>query len=93
MKHTFVGVTVIGLLLLLAYQTPSKPDRTIKVSIVSLEDIEDGNGLRHITVRMPDGDEVLIETLVPFFYKEGYEAKLAVYERFLFPDIHDLVAN
>ena len=87
-----IGV-ILGVTLVWAYQVPTYPAQQLTVTIISLEDAPEGKGWRRITVRMPDGEESVILTLTPFFYKPGYEATLGVYERFLFPDVYDFVAN
>ena len=72
---------------------PEKHIGVIQVEVLALEDVVGGQGLRRIKVRMPDGKIVWIETLVPFFYKEGYSANLAVSRSFFGEETYDFVAN
>ncbi len=68
---------------------PDVPARVVTAEVISLEDGEDG--WRTITVRFDDGREQAIKTLAPFFYRPGYKAKVAVYDRILLPDHYDLI--
>ncbi|TNE63469.1 MAG: hypothetical protein EP335_09345 [Alphaproteobacteria bacterium] len=74
-------------------RVPDKPARVVEVTVLALEDAPDGIGARHITVRFPDGTERVIETLAPFFYKPGYIARVGIFERPLFEDVYDFVAD
>jgi len=94
MKKELIFVVVAGLILLgFDYQRPDKHSRIHKAEVVSLEDAAEGNGWRLITVKMSDGSEQTIKTLVPFFYKPGYLAHIGVFERRIFPDVLDFVAT
>ena len=86
-------VAALLIVLLAAWFTlrlPEVPSRVVPAEVISLEDGEDG--WRIITVKFKDGGVERIETLAPFFFKPGYTAYVAVYERFLLPDHHDIVS-
>jgi hypothetical protein len=70
---------------------PEIPTRVVTAEVVSLEDLEDG--WRVITVRFEDGRLERIETLVPFFFKPGYKARVGIYERVILPDHYDIVGD
>jgi len=74
-------------------RVPAEPSITVVAEIVKLEDVPGGKGYRLITVRFADGQERKIETLVPFFFKPGYKAKVGIFERTLFPDVYDIVSD
>jgi hypothetical protein len=94
MKKELIFVVVVGLILLgFDYQRPDTHSRVIKVEVLVLAVAPEGNGWRLITVRMPDGSEQTIKTLVPFFYKPGYLAHIGVFERRIFPDELDFIAT
>lgn len=93
MKRELVFVLLFGLAVLaLDYPRPQEPTTVIEAIVVSVEDAAEGNGWRDIVVKMPDGRDVPIKTLAPFFYRVGYRAHVGVYERRIFPDIYDVVA-
>ncbi|WP_262693518.1 hypothetical protein [Kordiimonas aquimaris] len=85
-------VSVTVLLGWLDYRMPTTPSAVIEVTVVSVNDAPKGNGWRYIAVAFPDGSERTIETLVPFFYRSGYAAYVAAYERILFPDLYDFIS-
>lgn len=85
-------ILIIVVLVWLDFRVPPIPSRTIEASVVSVSDAPEGDGWRRIVVVLPDGSERTIETLAPFFYRSGYTAFVAVYERTLFPDIYDFVS-
>jgi hypothetical protein len=92
MKNLLIGLLVLAAgMLIWDYQTPEKPNRVIKVEVIALKASEKGDGWREITVRMPEGNEQVIETLAPFFYKPGYLAHVAYYNRYIWPDVYDFV--
>lgn len=94
MKKELIFVVVVGLILLgFDYQRPSSHSRVIKVEVLSLSAAPEGSGWRLITVKMPDGSEQTIKTLVPFFYKAGYLAHVGVFERRVFPDVLDFITT
>lgn len=72
---------------------PGEPSIIVQAEVLALEDVPDGNGLRRIQVRLPDGEEAWIVTLAPFFYKVGYTANVAIYEPLLGPPHYDVVAG
>ncbi|NVJ98966.1 MAG: hypothetical protein HWE25_12495 [Alphaproteobacteria bacterium] len=72
---------------------PAKPSITVVAEVVKLEDVPGGKGKRLITVRLGGGQEMMIETLAPFFFKPGYKAKVGIFERTLFPDVYDIVSD
>ncbi len=71
----------------------SQPIMMIEAEILALEDVPNTAGLRRIQVRLPDDEIVWIETLAPFFYRVGYQAKLAVYEPFLGDRYYKFIAS
>lgn len=94
MKKELLFVVVVGLILLaLDYQRPDTHSRIMKAEVLALAAAPEGNGWRLITVKMSDGREQTIKTLVPFFYKPGYLAHIGVFERRIFPDVLDFVAT
>jgi len=94
MKKELLFVVVVGLILIgFDFQRPDTYSQVIKVEVLSLAVAPEGNGWRLITVKMPDGSEQTIKTLVPFFYKAGYLAHVGVFERRIFPDELDFVAT
>jgi len=94
MKKELIFVVIVGLsILAFDYQRPDTHSRILKAEVVSLEVAPEGNGWRLITVKMSDGSEQTIKTLVPFFYKPGYLAHVGVFERRIFPDELDFVAT
>ncbi len=93
LKRELVFVVLIGLALLaLDYPRPDTPGTILEAEVLSVEDAPEGNGWRVLLLRLPDGEEVAVKTLVPFFYRVGYRAHVGVFERRIFPDIMDLVA-
>lgn len=94
MKKELIFVVVVGLILLgFDYQRPANHSQVVKVEVLSLSVAPEGQGWRLITVRMPDGREQTIKTLVPFFYKAGYLAHVGVFERRIFPDELDFIST
>ncbi|WP_020398478.1 hypothetical protein [Kordiimonas gwangyangensis] len=73
------------------FRLPEVPTRVVTAEVVSLEDLE--GGWRAITVKFKDGRLERIETLTPFFFKPGYPVHVGVYERLLFADHYDIVAE
>ncbi len=94
MKKELIFVVIVGLVLLgFDYQRPDTHSRILKAEVISLAEAPEGNGWRLITVKMSDGSEQSIRTLVPFFYKPGYLAHVGVFERRIFPDELDFIAT
>lgn len=93
-KQQVLGILWVGAVLAGLWhfsKVPPKPGYVLQAEVVHLEDVPGGNGLRRITVRFEDGEERVIETLTPFFFKPGYSANVGVYERTLFADVYDIV--
>lgn len=86
----FAGLLVVALAI--DYNVPQKPNNVIEVKVLALMDAPEGGGWRIIDVMMSDGREKRIKTVTPFFYRAGYKAHVAIYERTLFPDVYDFVA-
>ncbi len=92
MKKELIFVFVLGLVLFaFDYPRPDTPNRVLQAEVLSVEDAPEGKGWRLIGLKLPDGQETRVKTLVPFFYRVGYSAYVGVYERRIFPDIVDLV--
>jgi len=87
------GLTLLAVVVWLLGKTPAEPSYILQAEVLALYDVEGSHGLRGIIVKFPDGSERTIETLVPFFYKPGYSANVAVYERILFADLYQIVAD
>lgn len=93
MKKELIFVLVVGLALLaFDYPRPDEPSRVLEAEVLAVEDAPEGNGWRLIRLKLPNGHEITVRTLAPFFYRAGYRAHVGVYERRIFPDILDLVA-
>jgi hypothetical protein len=86
------AVLLVGIVFSFLHHTPDDPVRFATGTIVALEDLDD-RGNRLITVEFADGSQVAIETTVPFFYKAGYTAYVAVHERYLFSDVLRIVSE
>lgn len=92
MKKMLVGLLVFAAAFLVwDYQVPETPVRVIRVEVISLKASDKGSGWREITVKLPGGREQVVETLTPFFYKPGYLAHVAHYNRHIWPDVYDFV--
>jgi hypothetical protein len=87
----FAGIWAVIAIYFLAH-VPDEPTRVMDAKVVALEDLDD-RGNRLITVEFPDGSQLAIETTVPFFYKVGYTAHIAVHERYLFPDVYRIMSG
>ena len=87
------AAVIVALLMLFDYRVPSGASQIVEVTIISVADAPQGNGWRRIVVKMPDGSERAIETLVPFYYKPGYGAHVGIYPRIFFADIYDFVSS
>ena len=93
MKRELIFVLLIGAVVLaFDYPRPQEPAEVIEAVVLSVEDAEEGNGWRHIVVKMPDDSNLTIRTLAPFFYRVGYRAHVGKYKRRIFPDVYDVVA-
>ncbi len=93
MKRELIFVVLVGIALLgWDYSRPSEPTKVVEAVVLSVEDTPEGNGWREIVVKLPDGRDVTIKTLAPFFYRVGYNAHVGVYERRIFPDVYDVVS-
>ncbi|MEX0298983.1 MAG: hypothetical protein AB3N28_07920 [Kordiimonas sp.] len=75
------------------FEKSSQPIMIVKVEILALEDVPNTLGLRRIQVRLPDDEVVWVETLAPFFYRVGYQARLAVYEPVLRERYYKFIAD
>lgn len=71
---------------------PDQPAYIATTTVTALEDIDD-RGKRLITVEFEDGSQQAIETYVPFFYKVGDKAFVAIHTRYLLPDVFRLVSS
>jgi len=92
-KILIPGLFVVAITVWFIWLTPAKPTRTIAAEVIALENVIGGRGLRRITVRFEDGREHTIETLAPFFFRPGYKATVAIYERLLFSDIYEIISG
>jgi len=92
-KISAFGLIWLLLTLWFLWHTPEDSARILTVEVIALEDVPESRGLRRITVRFEDGRERIIETLVPFFFKVGYKARVAVHERYLFPDVYRIISD
>lgn len=97
-ENTVKRFTLLLAVLLLAlaaydYGLPHTPSRIIEVQVRALMDAPEGGGWRLIDVALPDGTQMRIKTVTPFFYRAGYNAHVGVYERIFFPDVYDFVAE
>lgn len=94
MKLKIIGsiAIAIGIFWLMPNKS-TEPAMYIEAEILALEDVAGTAGLRRIQVKFPDGKIVWIETLVPFFYRVGYTAKLAVYEPLFAERYYKFIAN
>lgn len=91
-KKELIFVVVLGFALIaFDYPRPDTPSRVLQAEVMSVEDAPEGNGWRLIGLKLPNGYEIRVKTLVPFFYRVGYTAHVGVYERRIFPDIVDVV--
>lgn len=89
------GLLVMALLLVGVWvlaRVPEAPSRTMVAEVISLQEV-DGKGRRLIAVKFENGEEKVIETLAPFFFRPGYKAKVGVFERTLFPDVYNIVSD
>jgi len=92
-KISLVGFTGLLLTIWFLWHTPEDSTRTLTGEVTALEDVPESRGLRRITVRFDNGSEHIIETLAPFFFKVGYKARVAVHERYLFPDVYRIISD
>ena len=92
-KSLIFGLIWLLIVVWFLWHTPAEPSSIVSAEVVALEDVANGNGLRRITVRFEDGTERTIKTLVPFFYKPGYKARVAVHERYVFADVYRFVSS
>jgi hypothetical protein len=95
-KQAILALVAIVCALIVLYslsRVPEHPARVLEVEVLALRDVPEQPGRRVITVKMENGSTREIETLTPFFYRPGYTASLGVFERTLFPDVFDFVAD
>ena len=79
MKWKILGLGVVLMLALWALNyKSSEPTMILNAEILALEDVAGTAGLRRLQIKLPDGNVIWIETLAPFFYRVGYNARLEV---------------
>lgn len=93
MKKLQIAMLVLAALAAVVYwgsRVPAEPTMVIHGVVVSTEDL-DARGLRAIKVRFDNGEERVIETLVPFFVKPGYDVRVGIFRSPLFGAKFDLL--